>query len=441
MQIMELLKKGQTWSGNFKVRKKDGTEFMALVSNSPVYDDHNILSGIIGVSIDISEKIKNEKLLELYTKELENSNERFEKVTEATNDVIWDWDIINQVYYRSNAIERFFGKRALKLMTGEDLWVERFHSEDLEMIQKSVEAAIANPLQDRWELEYRVIHENEKIIYVIDRGVIIRNKEGKAIRMVGAMTDISEQKQMSIQLSELNESLKQYTLELERSNEELEQFAFVASHDLQEPLRMVSSFMDQLKRKYGDLLDEKGLQYIYFAADGAKRMKQIILDLLQYSRASRHTEGKEAIDMNELVAEFKQLRRKVISEKKASIKARKLPILHTYKAAITQIMHCLLDNAIKYTAEGTSPIIQIDVVEHEKEWEFSIKDNGIGVQPQFYNKIFVIFQRLHNKDEYAGTGIGLSIAKRHVEFLVGRIWLQSAPDAGTVFYFTIPKVE
>ena len=145
--------------------------------------------------------------------------------------------------------------------------------------------------------------------------------------------------------------------------------------------------------------------------------------------------------MNELVAEFKQLRRKVISEKKASIKARKLPILHTYKAAITQIMHCLLDNAIKYTAEGTSPIIQIDVVEHEKEWEFSIKDNGIGVQPQFYNKIFVIFQRLHNKDEYAGTGIGLSIAKRHVEFLGGRIWLQSAPDAGTVFYFTIPKVE
>ncbi|MDZ4794998.1 MAG: ATP-binding protein, partial [Bacteroidota bacterium] len=227
----------------------------------------------------------------------------------------------------------------------------------------------------------------------------------------------------------------------ERSNEELEQFAFVASHDLQEPLRMISSFMDQLQRKYGDLLDEKGHEYIHFATDGAKRMKQIILDLLDYSRANKPTEGKEEVDMNEVLSEFKELRRKLISEKIASIKSGDLPTLNTYKAAITQILHCLLDNALKYSIEGTPPIVEIDVAEKEKEWEFSIKDNGIGIEPQFFGKIFIIFQRLHNRDEYKGTGIGLSIAKRHIEFLGGRIWLESAPGEGTVFYFTIPKIK
>ena len=369
------------------------------------------------------------------------ANERFEKVTEATNDVIWDWDIINQTYYRSKAIEKFFGKDTSKSFTNNDFWKENFHPEDIDKIQTSIDEAFDNLLTNRWELEYRVLNEHGKIIYVIDRGIIIRNDEGKPIRMVGAMTDISEQKQMTIQLSELNNSLKQYTSELERSNEELEQFAYVASHDLQEPLRMISSFMDLLQRKYGDLLDEKGHQYINFATDGAKRMKQIILDLLDYSRASRLTEGKETVDMNEVLSEFKHLRRKIISEKNATIICSELPTLNTYKAAITQIIHCLIDNALKYCLDVIPPVIEINSVENEKEWEFSIKDNGIGIEPQFYEKIFILFQRLHNKNEYTGTGIGLSVAKRHVEFLGGRIWLDSKLGEGTVFYFTIPKIE
>jgi PAS domain S-box-containing protein len=294
-QIMAVLKKGQTWSGEFRVQKKDGTSFPVMISNSPTYNEQNILSGMIGISSDITEKIKNEHLL------------------------------------------------------------------------------------------------------------------------------------------------KQYLLELERSNEELEQFAFVASHDLQEPLRMVSSFMDLLKQKYGYKLDEKGLQYIHFATDGAKRMKQIILDLLEYSRATKHTEGIEEVNFNEVLSEFEQLRRKLISEKSAEITSNNLPTLNSYKAAITQILHCLLDNALKYSVDGIPPIIEIHSVEKKSEWSFSIKDNGIGIEPQFHDKIFIIFQRLHNKDKYSGTGIGLSIAKRQVEFLGGKIWLKSEPGEGAVFYFTIPK--
>ncbi len=367
------------------------------------------------------------------------ANERFEKVTEATNDAIWDWDLVNETYYRSNAIERFFGKKTSKLFTTDDFWEDNFHPEDVDEVRDSIGEAIANPLVNRWEKEYRVFNEEGKILHVSDRGVITRNKEGKAIRMVGAMTNTTEQKQMILKVSELNKSLQQYAAELERSNEELEQFAFVASHDLQEPLRMISSFMDQLNSKYKDQLDERGKQYIYFATDGAKRMKQIILDLLEYSRSSRPTEGKETVDLNELFFEFKKLRRKIIEDKKAIITANELPVLHTYKAALIQILHCLLDNAIKYSADGTVPIIEVNANEHEKEWLFLIKDNGIGIDPQFFEKIFVIFQRLHNKEDYAGSGIGLSIAKRHVEFLGGKIWVESLPRLGSTFYFTIPK--
>ena len=367
------------------------------------------------------------------------SNERFEKVTEATNDVIWDWDLVNQTFYRSRAIERFFRKKESKSFTFEDFWKENFHQEDLAKIKQSITLAIENPTTTRWELEYRVLNEQGNIFYIKDRGVIIRNNEGKAIRVVGAMTDISEQKNMTVQLSELNQSLQQHSEELERSNEELEQFAFVASHDLQEPLRMISSFMDQLKRKYGHLLDPKAHQYIHFATDGAKSMKQIILDLLDYSRATRPTEGKEEVNLNRVLSEFKQLRRKLISEKHAKIISKNLPTLNTYKAAITQIFNCMLDNAIKYSLKDTPPKVEINVVEMEKEWEFSIKDNGIGIESQFYDKIFIIFQRLHNKNQSDGTGIGLSIAKRHVEFLGGRIWLNSQQGKGTIFYFTIPK--
>lgn len=367
------------------------------------------------------------------------ANERFEKVTEATNDVIWDWDIINNTLYRSKAVESFFGKNAIQYLSGIDFSHDSFHPNDIPEIKSSLEKAITDPLCMRWELEYRIYTSDNALVYVMDQGVIIRNDEGKAIRMVGAMTDITNQKAMTIQLSELNQELQKYTQELEHSNEELEQFAFVASHDLQEPLRMITSFMDLLQRKYGDSIDEKGHQYIHFATDGAKRMKQIILDLLEYSRTNKPTEGKEEVDLNEILLDFKQLRRKLITEKKAVINADKLPVLKTYKAAVAQVLHCIIDNALKYTSENKTPKIVINVVENKKEWLFSITDNGIGIDPQFYDKIFVIFQRLHNKDKYSGTGIGLSIAKRHVEFLGGQLWLEAAEGTGTVFYFTIPK--
>ena len=145
--------------------------------------------------------------------------------------------------------------------------------------------------------------------------------------------------------------------------------------------------------------------------------------------------------MNLVISEFKQSRRKLILEKTASITSNDLPLLFTYKAAVTQILHCLLDNALKYSNINISPIVEINAFETEAEWQISIKDNGIGIDAQFYDKIFIIFQRLHNANEFSGTGIGLSIAKRHIEYLGGRIWLESEQEKGTVFHFTIPKIK
>lgn len=396
----------------------------------------NVYPSATGLSIYLTDitlrKEVDERLIE--------ANERFEKVTEATNDAIWDWDIQKNTLYWGNGFKTLFGYDVNKITPSLESWSSHLHPDDKEWVTQSLYDAIESG-QNIWIVEYRYKRNNGSFAYVIDRGVVIRDANNKALRMVGAMTDISERKSHEEQLIAINRKLEVQTKELQRSNEELEQFAFITSHDLQEPLRMIASYMDQLKRKYADRLDDKALQYIHFATDGARRMKQIILDLLLYSRANRPDEQKELLNFNEIVLEFLQLRRKLIAEKKASINSSRLPVMETYTAPITQIFHCLLDNALKYAKEEVPPIIDIDVRETTDYWEFTIKDNGIGIDPIFFEKIFIIFQRLHNRNDYGGTGIGLSIAKRSIEFLGGRIWLTSEVDKGTTFYFIIPKTK
>lgn len=369
------------------------------------------------------------------------ANERFEKATEATNDAIWDWDIENKTYVRSKGIEKFFGRASSKTLDEDDFWTDKFHPQDLPNIRQGIETALQNPENKRWEMEYRIFKENGEIGYVLDKGLIIRNKKGKAIRMVGAMTDISDRKKHEEELLKLNDSLKKYAHELELTNEQLEQFAFIASHDLQEPLRMISSFLDQLRRKYGEQLDGRANQYIHFATDGAKRMKQIILDLLEYSRAGKFNESLGKIHLEHLLNDYKLLRKKVILEKSAIFVHPHLPIVEGYRAPFTQVLHCLMDNALKYSQEGISPKIELGVEETVSEWIFSIRDNGIGIDPIFFDKIFIIFQRLHNRDRYEGTGIGLSIVKKQVESWGGKIWLESTLGEGSTFYFTHPRIS
>ncbi len=233
--------------------------------------------------------------------------------------------------------------------------------------------------------------------------------------------------------------LQKRAKELAYSNEELEQFAYIASHDLQEPLRMVSSFLTQLEKKYKDQLDEKAKQYIHFAVDGAVRMRRIILDLLEYSRVGKKKEHLELVDLNEIVNQVVQFCKTTIDEKDAQIIWENLPTVKAVRVPVQQMLQNLIGNALKYQKEGVKPLIRITAEEEEGFWKIAVSDNGIGIDSQFFDKIFVAFQRLHNNTEYSGSGIGLAICKKIAEKYGIRLWVESELDKGSTFIFTITK--
>ncbi|ERM80739.1 hypothetical protein P872_21220 [Rhodonellum psychrophilum GCM71 = DSM 17998] len=372
--------------------------------------------------------------------QINRTNDRFEKVALATNDAIWDWDFeTNQVNRTGEGFTKIFGYSNEEANNDGYFWQKKVHPKELQAVIHSQTLVFEDPHQNFWEKEYRFLRKNNTYAFVYDRGFIVRDETGKAIRMIGASQDITYRKEYESSLKELNDELKKHTRELEISNTELEQFAYVASHDLQEPLRMITSFLAQLEKKYAEQLDEKARQYIHFAVDGAKRMRQIILDLLQFSRVGRFEDQKEMIDINELVDDFRILRHRLIQEKSATLLKNSLPLISNYRAPLTQLFHNLLDNALKYSRPGMGPEINIQAVDRDSHWEFSVQDNGIGIEKEYFDKIFVIFQRLHGKEEFDGTGMGLAIVKKIVENLNGKIWLESEINKGTTFYFTLDK--
>lgn len=251
--------------------------------------------------------------------------------------------------------------------------------------------------------------------------------------------NITERKFTEVQLTELNEKLLKQAKDLSISNSELEQFAYVASHDLQEPLRMVTGFLSQLEKKYNDKLDDTGKKYIHFAVDGARRMRQIILDLLEYSRVGRMEDSLEDISVEEVVKEILILHQVQINELNASIQFDNLPTIKSYKTPLRQVFQNLISNALKYHSKERSPLIRISCVDRGKHWEFSVSDNGIGIEPEYFERIFIIFQRLHDRSQYSGTGIGLAITRKIIENLGGNISVESEEDKGSVFTFTILK--
>lgn len=239
-------------------------------------------------------------------------------------------------------------------------------------------------------------------------------------------------------LQRLNISLERRARELAASNEELERFAYVASHDLQEPLRMVTSFLQLLEKKYRDKLDTKGHEYIAYAVDGAERMKKLILDLLQYSRVNSSKLNKEDVDLNAVVKEVQHLYKNLLQETKGTVNAKELPIVKANKTQMVQLFQNFVGNALKYRS-AAPPLIEILYREEDNLYEFSVADNGIGIAEKFYDKIFIIFQRLHHRDKYGGTGIGLAVCKKIVDRYGGKIWVNSKEGQGSTFYFTLPK--
>jgi signal transduction histidine kinase len=256
--------------------------------------------------------------------------------------------------------------------------------------------------------------------------------------------ELTESRSARALLVAQTESLDEQAVELRRSNAELEQFAYVASHDLQEPLRKVAAFCQLLERRYGDKLDERGIEYIGFAVDGAKRMQALINDLLTFSRVGRlnstHTEVALDATLDDALANLAT----AIDESGAEIVRPATPLPHVIgdPTLLGMVWQNLIGNAVKFRREGLPPRIVIECQQHASDsgpmWAFSVSDNGIGIDAEFVDKVFVIFQRLHVRDAYSGTGIGLALCKKIIEYHGGTVWIDTSYTEGTLFRFTLP---
>ena len=231
--------------------------------------------------------------------------------------------------------------------------------------------------------------------------------------------------------------------ELQRSNRELEQFAYVASHDLQEPLRKVASFCQMLETRYSDQLDERARQYIAYAVDGAKRMQGLINDLLAFSRVGQPGAHFRPVDLNEVAGQAVSELEAAIEDSDATITVDRLPVITGDRTLLIQLFANLMGNSIKFRRVDVAPVIRFTADQNGGEWEFACQDNGIGIEPAYRERVFVIFQRLHPRDAYPGTGIGLALCRKIVDFHGGKIWIEDPPaspsgSTGTTIRWTLP---
>jgi len=258
-----------------------------------------------------------------------------------------------------------------------------------------------------------------------------KNESGKFTGVIGVALDSTDRKASE-------EKLRELTAELSRSNKELEQFAFAASHDLQEPLRMVASFLKLISNRYEGKLDKDMDDYIHFAVDGAVRMKRLIDDLLSYSRVGRQELRRDRVDCNELIERIRHTISDTIQESGANVLAASLPSVWGDRTQLELLFQNLVSNAIKFRKPETSPAVKITGQKRKNDWVFSVEDNGIGFDMEYADYVFQLFKRLHTREEYSGTGIGLSICKRIVESHGGKIWAESRKGEGSKFFFTLP---
>lgn len=236
-----------------------------------------------------------------------------------------------------------------------------------------------------------------------------------------------------------NAEITNLNLQLKLVNAELNQFTFAASHDMREPLRMINSFMQKLENDYAHQLDDKAKRYIHFAADGSKRMMTLITELLDYASVGNDDLHKELTDVNGVIEEVLKMQEAVILEKDAAVSFTQMPELRAFKTGLKILFQNLISNALKFTPAGTKPCIHISATEINDHWQFAVSDNGLGINPAAHQQIFKLFKKLHSREAYPGTGMGLATCEKIVNRHGGTIWVQSAEGKGSTFYFTLIK--
>ncbi|MFN6496178.1 MAG: ATP-binding protein [Nostoc sp. DedQUE01] len=402
-----------------------------------------------GISI-LFQDVTRRKLAEIA---LEESERRYRSLVIATSQAVWTSD--------SNGMPKEFSSWiALTGQTDAQVkgwgWLNAIHPEDRELTRLLWSEAIKT--KNLYFSEYRVQVADGSYRFFAARAVAVLDANNEIQEWIGTYTDITERKlaqqalqgvneELEIKVQERTSELQKLNQDLQRSNQELEQFAYVASHDLEEPLRAVAGYTQLLEKEYQHCLDDSAKEYLAYIVDGAKRMQQLIQDLLAYSRVGTRGQEFVLVDCNTALSLALSNLYVAIAESEAIITHDPLPKLLADKTQMVQLFQNLVGNAIKFRRQKP-PQIHIGVLTTEREaegelstprsqWLISVRDNGIGIKSQYLERIFEVFRRLHTRREFPGTGIGLAICKKIVERHGGRIWAESEPGVGTVFYFTL----
>ena len=333
------------------------------------------------------------------------------------------------IIYWNEAAEKMFGWESSEMLGRHvfDVGQLSIPENDLREIYRRLETG------ETWSEECQVRHRDGRSFSIHENKAPVYDEDGKLIAIISVSHDISE-------IKRAEEALRAYAARLKVSNEELQRFAYVASHDLQEPLRTIVSFSQLLDRRYRGRLDGEADEFLGFIVDGGQRMQAMIQDLLQVSRVETTAKPLEPTDAGEIVTLALRSLDTQLEEAGGTVSVERMPCVLADPAQLEQVLTNLIGNAIKYRRPEVPPAIAIAARYEEGWWEFSVSDNGIGIEPEYYDQIFEMFRRLHTHDEYEGTGIGLAVVKRIVERHGGTIRVTSTPGAGSIFCFTLPAV-
>ena len=349
-------------------------------------------------------------------------------LVESSDDAIFTKDVEGRYVIVNSELARRLGKPKEAIVGRTPLEVypagvgEQIREDDLKVLRSGVP-----------EENEDLVDTSEGHRVLLARKFPIRDFDGRVVGLLGVSRDITDRKRAE-------DTLAEQARELARSNAELEQFAYVASHDLQEPLRMVTSYVQLLERRYKGRLDEDADEFIAYAVDGASRMQVLINDLLTYSRVGTQDVSPEPTDCEEVVRAVTANLRPLIDETGAEVKTEGLPTVECDGTQVAQLLQNLIGNALKFRGDET-PRVHVGAAPRGDEWLFTVRDNGIGIDPRYSSRIFEIFQRLHGRGRYPGTGIGLAICKKIVERHGGRIWVESESGGGSAFCFTLPALQ
>jgi PAS domain S-box-containing protein len=362
---------------------------------------------------------------------LRESEMRYRRLHETMRDAFVQFDMKGRIVDFNPAYQEItgHGDDDLRGMQQSRLTPAKWHDAEAEILRTQV---TRTGRSDVYEKEY--IHAEGKIFPVEVRTFLIQDDADIPIGMWSIVRDITQRKQTELEREKA-------MLALEKSNEDLKQFAYVASHDLQEPLRMVSSYTQLLEERYHSQLDDKAHKYIHYAVDGAARMQALIRDLLAFSRVETHAQEFKTVDAQRALGTAIVNLKSKIDETGALVLTDDLPPVQADETQLSLLLQNLINNAIKFQEKSKTPRIRISALRQLDAWRFSVQDNGIGIASKYKDKIFQVFQRLHTRREYPGTGIGLALCKRIIDRHGGQIWFESVPGEGTTFYFTIPETK